>query len=137
MSSHRKCRFDAWTVGSRRRGGLSTREADRAQRIRGAGDPFPTRGADGAKRIGGAGDLFPIRRYPGVPLHLREQPYNRSVRAAVLVVAITCFGTGTFAEDAIQFATHARSIRQGEVVVFTATTSQPVDAMRARAFDRD
>jgi peptidase M23-like protein len=43
----------------------------------------------------------------------------------------------TFAEDAIQLATDARSIRQGEVVVFTATTSQPVDAMRARAFDRD
>jgi len=43
----------------------------------------------------------------------------------------------TFAADAIQLATDARSIRQGEVVVFTATTSQPVDAMRARAFDRD
>jgi len=28
-------------------------------------------------------------------------------------------------------------MRQGEVVVFTATTSQPVDTMRARAFDRD
>jgi len=28
-------------------------------------------------------------------------------------------------------------MRQGEVVVITATTPQPVDAMRARAFDRD
>jgi len=44
---------------------------------------------------------------------------------------------GTFAQDAIQLATNARSIRQGEVVVFTATTPQPVDAMRARAFGRD
>jgi len=50
---------------------------------------------------------------------------------------MTCLGTGTFAEDAIQLATNARSIRQGEVVVFTATTPQPVDAMRARAFNRD
>jgi len=50
---------------------------------------------------------------------------------------MTWLGTGTFAEDAIQLATNARSIRQGEVVVFTATTPQPVDAMRARAFDRD
>jgi len=50
---------------------------------------------------------------------------------------ITCFGTGTFAEDAIRITTNARSIRQGEVVVFTATTTQPADVVRARAFDRD
>jgi Peptidase family M23 len=50
---------------------------------------------------------------------------------------LTFSGSGTSAEDAIQLATDARSIRQGEVVVFTATTSQPVDAMHARAFDRD
>ena len=78
-----------------------------------------------------------INRYPGVPLRLSEEPYNRRVRAAVLAVAVTCFSTATFAEDAIQLASNARSIRQGEVVVFTATTPQPVDAMRARAFDRD
>jgi murein DD-endopeptidase MepM/ murein hydrolase activator NlpD len=57
--------------------------------------------------------------------------------AFLLAIALTFSGTGTFAEDAIQLATEARSIRQGEVVVFTATTSQPVDTMRARAFDRD
>ena len=57
--------------------------------------------------------------------------------AILLAVALTFFGTDTFAEDVIQLATDARSIRQGEVVVFTATTSQPVDVMRARAFDRD
>lgn len=78
-----------------------------------------------------------ISRYPGVPPHLDEQPYNRSVRIAVLAVAMSCFGTGTFAEDAIQLTSNARSIRQGEVVVFTATTTQPVEAMHARAFDRD
>jgi murein DD-endopeptidase MepM/ murein hydrolase activator NlpD len=60
------------------------------------------------------------------------------VRDAILVAfAIACTGTSAFAQDVIQLATDARSIRQGEVVVFTATTSQPADAMRARAFDRD
>lgn len=44
---------------------------------------------------------------------------------------------GASAEDAIHLATDARSIRQGEVVVFTATTSHPVDTLRVRAFDRD
>jgi murein DD-endopeptidase MepM/ murein hydrolase activator NlpD len=57
--------------------------------------------------------------------------------AIVVAFAITCSATSTFAADTIQLATDARSIRQGEVVVFTATTSQEVDAMRARAFDRD
>jgi murein DD-endopeptidase MepM/ murein hydrolase activator NlpD len=57
--------------------------------------------------------------------------------ALVVAFALTCCATSTFAADTIQLATDARSIRQGEVVVFTATTSQPVDAMRARAFDRD
>jgi murein DD-endopeptidase MepM/ murein hydrolase activator NlpD len=52
-------------------------------------------------------------------------------------MAIACAVGSTFAADAIQLTTHARSIRQGEVVVVTATTSQPVDTMRARAFDRD
>src|SRR5689334_19926868 len=68
----------------------------------------------------------------------RERPYNQTVRGAILLtVAMTGLGTGTFAQDAIQLATNARSIRQGEVVVFTVTTPQPVDAMRARAFNRD
>jgi murein DD-endopeptidase MepM/ murein hydrolase activator NlpD len=57
--------------------------------------------------------------------------------AFLLAIALTFSATDTFAEDAIQLATEARSMRQGEVVVFTATTSQPVDTMRARAFDRD
>jgi murein DD-endopeptidase MepM/ murein hydrolase activator NlpD len=60
------------------------------------------------------------------------------VRDAIIVAcAIACAGTSTFAADTIQLVTNARSIRQGEVVVFTATTSQPVDTLRARAFDRD
>ena len=57
--------------------------------------------------------------------------------AIVVAFAITCSATSAFAADTIHLATDARSIRQGEVVVFTATTSQPSDAMRARAFDRD
>jgi len=60
------------------------------------------------------------------------------VRGAILLAAALTFsGTATSAEDSIQLTIDARSIRQGEVVVFTATTSQPVDALRARAFDRD
>jgi murein DD-endopeptidase MepM/ murein hydrolase activator NlpD len=67
-----------------------------------------------------------------------EGPYNRIVRRAILLtIALTFSGTHLFAEDAIQLATEARSTRQGEVVVVTASTSQPVDTMRARAFDRD
>jgi murein DD-endopeptidase MepM/ murein hydrolase activator NlpD len=59
------------------------------------------------------------------------------VKSALAAVAIACSATGAFAADAIQIATAARSIRPGEVVVFTATTSLPVAAMRTRAFDRD
>ena len=73
-----------------------------------------------------------------MPLRPSEHPYNRNVRGSLLLAAaVTCFGTGTFAEDGIQVATNARSIRQGEVVVFTATTLEPADAMRVRALDRD
>src|SRR5512138_1505599 len=68
-----------------------------------------------------------------------ERPYNRIMRSALVVVAfaITCSARTTFADDTIQITTDARAIRQGDVVVFTAITSQPVDAMHARAFDRD
>ena len=59
------------------------------------------------------------------------------MKSVLAAVAIACSATGAFAADAIQIATAARSIRPGEVVLFTATTSQPVAAMRARAFDRD
>ena len=41
------------------------------------------------------------------------------------------------AADAIQIVTAARSVQPGEVVLFTATTAAPVEALRARAFDRD
>jgi murein DD-endopeptidase MepM/ murein hydrolase activator NlpD len=60
------------------------------------------------------------------------------VREAIIVTfAITCSATSAVAADTIRLATDARSIRQGEVVVFTATASRPVDALRAHAFDRD
>ena len=59
------------------------------------------------------------------------------MKSVLAAIAIACSATGAFAADAIQIATAARSIRPGEVVLFTATTSQPVAAMRARAFDRD
>jgi murein DD-endopeptidase MepM/ murein hydrolase activator NlpD len=41
------------------------------------------------------------------------------------------------AADAIQIVTAARSVQPGEVVLFTATTAAPIEALRARAFDRD
>jgi murein DD-endopeptidase MepM/ murein hydrolase activator NlpD len=59
------------------------------------------------------------------------------VKSVLAAIAIACSATGAFAADAIQIATAARSIRPGEVVLLTATTSQPLAAMRARAFDRD
>jgi murein DD-endopeptidase MepM/ murein hydrolase activator NlpD len=57
----------------------------------------------------------------------------------VLAVALAgmCVATEAVAADAIQIATAARSIRQGEVVSFTATTLEPLDALQVRAFDRD
>jgi len=67
-----------------------------------------------------------------------ERPYNRNVKAAIVLACALAFsGTATFTEDGIQLAANARSMRQGEVVEFTATTLQPVQTMRARAFDRD
>jgi murein DD-endopeptidase MepM/ murein hydrolase activator NlpD len=44
---------------------------------------------------------------------------------------------GATAADAVQIVTAARSIEPGEVVLFTATTAAPIEALRARAFDRD
>jgi murein DD-endopeptidase MepM/ murein hydrolase activator NlpD len=41
------------------------------------------------------------------------------------------------APDAIQVVTAARSVQPGEVVLLTATAEAPIDALRARAFDRD
>ncbi len=41
------------------------------------------------------------------------------------------------AADAIHIAPAARSFRQGEVVLFTASALEPLDALRVRAFDRD
>ena len=58
-------------------------------------------------------------------------------RPVTLAIAIGFWGVSTFASDAIHINAPARSSRQGDVVVLTATTSQPVDAMHARAFGRD
>src|SRR5258706_9218024 len=66
------------------------------------------------------------------------------IRAGALAVFVM-LGTATVtsaadtiqAVDAIQIATAARAVQPGEVVVFTATSVAPIDALRARAFDRD
>ena len=54
-----------------------------------------------------------------------------------LLLAIGCCGASTFTSEAIQIAAPAQASRQGDVIVLTATTSQPVDQMRAHGFDRD
>ena len=54
-----------------------------------------------------------------------------------LAFAATCVAATAHAADAIQVATTARSIQPGEVVLLTATTQEPLDALRVRAFDRD
>src|SRR5690349_13698597 len=60
-------------------------------------------------------------------------PYNTSVgRAVILAIAIGCLGVSTLASDVIHIIALAGSTRQGDVVVLTAATSQPVDEMRAR-----
>ena len=41
------------------------------------------------------------------------------------------------AADAIQIVTAARSVQPGEVVLFTASAEAPIEALHARAFDRD
>ena len=57
----------------------------------------------------------------------------------VLAVALAgmCVATEAAAADAILVATAARSVRPGEVVLFTASAPEPLDALRVRAFDRD
>jgi len=58
-------------------------------------------------------------------------------RTITLAVAIGCWGASTFASDVIHVTASAPSARQGDVIVLTATTSQPVDEMHARAFGRE
>ena len=57
--------------------------------------------------------------------------------AVVSVLVVFCFAPITRAADAIQIVTAARAVQPGEVVLFTATADAPIDALRARAFDRD
>src|SRR5258706_824868 len=57
--------------------------------------------------------------------------------AALGVLVLLGSSSVTSAADAIQIATAASSVQPGEVVLFTAMTAAPVEALRARAFDRD
>ena len=65
--------------------------------------------------------------------------YNGGMtRAAVLGVWVLLGASAVAtAADAIQVVTAARSVQPGEVVLFTASTAAPIEALRARAFDRD
>jgi len=58
-------------------------------------------------------------------------------RAVILTMAMGSCGVSTSASDAIQVTAPTQSGRQGDVVVLTATTAQPLEEIRARAFDRD
>lgn len=48
-----------------------------------------------------------------------------------------CAAAEAAAADAILVTQAARSVRQGEVVLFTASALEALDALRVRAFDRD
>ena len=61
----------------------------------------------------------------------------KSVLALALAAACVATRAGAGAADTIQIAATARSIRPGEVVLFTARTQEPLDALRVRAFGRD
>ncbi len=54
---------------------------------------------------------------------------------SVLVVLVT--SPVASAADAIQIVTAARSVQPGEVVLLTASTAAPIEALHARAFNRD
>jgi murein DD-endopeptidase MepM/ murein hydrolase activator NlpD len=58
-------------------------------------------------------------------------------RAVILAIAMGWSGVSTSASDVMHVTAPAHSSRQGDVVVLTVTTAQPVDELRARAFDRD
>ena len=59
-------------------------------------------------------------------------------RAAALgVVVVLGVAPAMSAADAIQIVTAARSVQPGEVVLFTASAAAPIEALHARAFDRD
>ena len=59
----------------------------------------------------------------------------RSTAVAVVVLVLTHSLAST--TDAIRVVTTARAIQQGEVVLFTARADAPIEALRARAFDRE
>ena len=59
-------------------------------------------------------------------------------RVAVLSVLVVLGASPvTIAADAIQIVTAARSVQPGEVVLLTARTAAPIEALHARAFNRD
>ena len=57
--------------------------------------------------------------------------------AALGVGVVLGVAPAASAADAMQIVTAARSVQPGEVVLFTARAEAPIDALRARAFDRD
>src|ERR1051325_1048279 len=63
-------------------------------------------------------------------------PSKRRAEAA-LALLLLASARAPAASGAIAVAVGARSIQPGELTVFTMTTTQPVDGMRLRAFNRD
>ena len=59
-------------------------------------------------------------------------------RAAVLSAVMALLAAPpASAADALRVVTTARAVQPGEVVLFTVSTTAPVEQLRARAFDRD
>jgi murein DD-endopeptidase MepM/ murein hydrolase activator NlpD len=63
---------------------------------------------------------------------------NQDVRkASIVVIGALLVSATVHAADALQITTAARSIQPGEVVVLSARSAAPLDALRARAFGSD
>jgi murein DD-endopeptidase MepM/ murein hydrolase activator NlpD len=69
----------------------------------------------------------------------RYDAYNGDMTrvAGLGVLVMLGVAPATHAADAIQVVTSARAVQPGEVVLLTASAAAPIDALRARAFDRD
>lgn len=67
------------------------------------------------------------------------EAYNSDMTRVAVVGVLVIFGLApmTGAAETIQIVTASRTVQPGEVVLFTASAEAPIDALRARAFDRD
>lgn len=69
-------------------------------------------------------------------ISLVRHPTTRAAAVAVVVIVLGV-ARATPAENVLEIAMAARSVRPGEVVVFTASAGTQFETLRARAFDHD